>query len=55
MAKKDAKTRLTRWILLSQEFYYEVNDWKKCENQVAYHFYQLETNMVDPNKRDIVA
>ncbi|XP_049345456.1 uncharacterized protein LOC125809973 [Solanum verrucosum] len=34
MAKKDAKPRLIRWVLLLQEFDFEVNDRRSCENQV---------------------
>ncbi|XP_073064055.1 uncharacterized protein [Primulina eburnea] len=41
-AKKDEKPRLIRWILLLQEFDFEVNDRKGCENQVADHFSRLE-------------
>ncbi|XP_073061910.1 uncharacterized protein [Primulina eburnea] len=41
-AKKDAKPRLIRWILLLQEFDFEVRDRKGCENQVADHLSRLE-------------
>lgn len=34
MAKKDAKLRLIRWILLLQEFDFEINDRKGTQNQL---------------------
>ncbi|KAH0673865.1 hypothetical protein KY284_024952 [Solanum tuberosum] len=42
MAKEDAKPRLIRWVLLLQEFNFEVNDRKGTKNQVADHFSRLE-------------
>ncbi|XP_049357043.1 uncharacterized protein LOC125821700 [Solanum verrucosum] len=42
MAKKDAKPRFIRWVLLLQEFDFEVNDRRGCENQVADHLSRLE-------------
>ncbi|XP_075483661.1 uncharacterized protein LOC142523816 [Primulina tabacum] len=41
-AKKDAKPRLIRWILLLQEFNFEVKVKKACENKVADHLSRLE-------------
>ena len=40
MEKKDAKPRLIRWVLLLQEFYFEVI------NQVADHFSLLEDEVM---------
>ena len=42
MAKKDAKPRLIHWVLLLQEFDFEVMDRKGTENQVADHLSRLE-------------
>ena len=44
MAKKDAKSRLIRWVLLLREFEFdfEVRDRKETENQVADHLSRLE-------------
>ncbi|XP_075497315.1 uncharacterized protein LOC142534262 [Primulina tabacum] len=42
MAKKDAKPRLIRWILLLEEFDLEIIDRTGTENQVADHLSRLE-------------
>ncbi|XP_049361012.1 uncharacterized protein LOC125825743 [Solanum verrucosum] len=42
MANKDAKPRLIRWVLLLQEFDFEVRDMRGCENQVDDHLSRLE-------------
>ena len=42
LAKKDAKPRLIRWILLLQEFDLEIQDHKGMKNLVADHLSRLE-------------
>ena len=42
MAKKDAKPRLIRWVLLLQEFILEIKDKKGCDNVIADHLSRLE-------------
>nr|GFA13395.1 reverse transcriptase domain-containing protein [Tanacetum cinerariifolium] len=52
-AKKDAKVRLLRWVLLLQEFDFDVIDTKGAENLVADHLSRLENpyeNVLDPKE-----
>nr|GEY09346.1 reverse transcriptase domain-containing protein [Tanacetum cinerariifolium] len=52
-AKKDAKARLLRWILLLQEFDFKVVDTKGAKNYAAYHLSRLENpyeNVFDPKE-----
>ncbi|XP_049410527.1 uncharacterized protein LOC125873697 [Solanum stenotomum] len=42
MAKEDAKLRLIRWVLLLQEFDFEVKDRRGCENHVVDHLSRLD-------------
>nr|GEW98931.1 reverse transcriptase domain-containing protein [Tanacetum cinerariifolium] len=52
-AKKDAKARLLRWILLLQEFDFKVVDTKGAENYAVDHISRLENpyeNVFDPKE-----
>ncbi|GKC61331.1 reverse transcriptase domain-containing protein, partial [Tanacetum coccineum] len=52
-AKKDAKARLLRWVLLLQEFDFKVIDTRGAENYAADHLSQLENpyeNVLDPKE-----
>nr|GEV80398.1 reverse transcriptase domain-containing protein [Tanacetum cinerariifolium] len=52
-AKKDAKARLLRWVLLLQEFDFKVLDTKGAENLTADHLSRLENpyeNVLDPKE-----
>jgi hypothetical protein len=46
-SKKDAKSRLIRWILLLQEFNTEIRDKKGSENVVANHLSRLSVDFTE--------
>nr|GFC33810.1 reverse transcriptase domain-containing protein [Tanacetum cinerariifolium] len=52
-SKKDAKTRFLHWVLLLQEFDFDVIDTKGAENLAADHLSRLENpyeNILDPKE-----
>ena len=53
MAKKDAKPRLIRWILLLQEFDVQIRDKKGVENVVADHLSRLENEDEEERENSI--
>ena len=53
MAKKDAKLRLIRWILLLLELDLEIVDRKDTENRVADHLLHLHNEKFQSEKKDI--
>ena len=53
MAKKEAKSRLIRWVLLLLEFDLEIKDKKGCDNVIADHLSRVEEPAVQEKEREI--
>ena len=53
MAKKKAKPRLIRWVLLLQEFDLEIKYKRVCDNVIVDHLSRVEKPAVQREEREI--
>ena len=53
MAKKEAKPRLIKWVLLLQEFDLEIKAKKGCDNVIANHLSRVITTTVIEEEKEV--
>ena len=53
MAKKEAKQRLIRWVLLLQEFDIKIKDKKDCDNVIVDHLSLIERTTEEEEEKEV--